>query len=536
MSLLALNSESLNFARGRARSMFSGFTAGQRVMTGLALVGMIIAAIVFMHFESKPNFQPLFTNLQSSDSGAVVSQLTAAKVPYELSNGGATVLVPASVVDKERVALAEQGLPSSGIVGFSNLEKSGFTTSQFVQQVEYQQALEGQLAQIIESIQGVRSAQVSLVVPAQSNFAIGNQPTTTASILVDLAPGVTLTSGQVQAIVHLASSATPNLSASNVTLVDNHGEVLSSPGGAALGNESSQNKQTVAYDNQLSNSLESLLNRVVGVGNAAVQVHALLNFNQQSTTITGLQTNTNGQPIIANTSQNSSTQSSTGTGAPPTGVIGATQPPIMGNGTYSSKSTTNQVTNAVGQTTNIIKQAPGQIVKTSVAVILNSNAKPRVNQTQIQSLITAAAGLNIANGDKLVVSQLPFATPNTAKATALAASAARRMLLEHIAEGVALLLLIAGMLFVALRASRRPVYHEVQVSEVSPLSSAMRSFESDRRSVLETAEQPVLSRIASSDVSHDAVFSEVNTHIKQHPAEVARLLRMWADERNDDLV
>src|SRR6202789_4079819 len=112
-------------------------------MVGLAVVALIVGGAEFMHSESKPTYQPLFTNLQASDSGAVTAQLTTNKVPFQLADGGATVLVPAADVDQERVALAEQGLPNSGTVGFSNLEKSGITTSEFVQQVEYQQALEG---------------------------------------------------------------------------------------------------------------------------------------------------------------------------------------------------------------------------------------------------------------------------------------------------------------------------------------------------------------------------------------------------------
>lgn len=534
MSLLPLNIETFNTARGRFRSAFSGFTTGQKFITGISVIGLVLVGYLFMRYESRPNYQPLFTNLRSSDSGAVVAQLTASKIPYQLSNGGATVLVPAAMVDKERVALAEQGLPSSGSVGFSTLEKGGFTTSQFIQQVEYQQALEGQLAQTIESIQGVRSAQVSLVVPTQSAFAVGPQPTTTASILVDLVPGFTLSSSQVQAIIHLAASATPNLSPSNVTLVDNHGNVLSSSGGGTSGDITAQSKQTNAYDLQLASSIENLLNRVVGVGNSAVQVHALLNFNQQSTTLTGLQTNAKGQPITANTGQSTSKQTVTGTGAAPTGVIGAGQPVVNANGNYSSLSTSSQITNAVGQITQTTKQAPGQVQKTSIAVVLNSNAKPKPNLTQVQSIINAAAGLNPANGDKLVVSELPFAVPNTTKATALAAAAAKKQLYEHIAEGAGLVLLILGMLFFALRASRRPVYREVQVTEI-PRQVNPGQFENDAIGV---RDQPVISGESSFDTQSpsDETMSQVSAQIGHHPIEVVRLLRSWADERSEDTV
>lgn len=531
MSLLPLNIETFNTARGRFRSAFSGFTTGQKVITALSLVAFVLVGYFFMHYESRPNYQPLFTNLQASDSGAVVAQLTASKIPYQLSNGGSTVSVPAAMVDKERVALAEKGLPTSGSVGFSTLEKGGFTTSQFVQQVEYQQALEGQLAQTIQSIQGVQSAQVNLVVPTQSAFAIGSQPTTTASVMVNLTPGFTLSSNQIQAIIHLVASATPNLSPSNVTLVDNHGDVLSSSGTGSLGDATSQAKQTLSYDSQLSASIENLLNRVVGVGNSAVQVHAILNFNQQSTTLKGIQTNSKGQPVTANTSQSTSKQTTNGTGTTPGGVIGAGQAPATTNGNYSTSSTSSQVTSAVGQITQTTKQAPGQVQKTSIAVVLNSNAKPKPNVAQVQQLVSAAAGLNTVAGDKLVVSTLPFVTPNTAKATAAAKSAAQRSLYEHIGEGAGLILLILAMLFFALRASRRPVYKEVQVTELPPVRQ--NSFEDDERLLRGTAPTEIPGMSVSEKVP-DMVLSQVSSQIGRNPTEVVRLLRSWADERGEE--
>ncbi|HXZ61620.1 MAG TPA: hypothetical protein VEG62_02680, partial [Acidimicrobiales bacterium] len=192
MAMLPFSRDSLNSARGRATAVLGGFTTGQKAMVVLALVAAAVGGLVFMRAESRPSYQPLFTNLQPADAGAITQQLTSAKVPYQLADNGSEVLVPAADVDQERIALAEQGLPQAGNVGFSNLEKSGVTTSDFVQQVEYQQALEAQLESTIESIQGVQSAQVSLVVPQQSDFAIGTQQTTTASILVDLSPGTVL--------------------------------------------------------------------------------------------------------------------------------------------------------------------------------------------------------------------------------------------------------------------------------------------------------------------------------------------------------
>ncbi len=277
-----------------------------------------------------------------------------------MSDGGADVLVPAADVDQERVALAEQGLPSSGTVGFSNLEKSGITTSEFVQQVEYQQALEGQLEQTIESIQGVQSAQVNLVVPQQSDFAIGNQPDDDRvdprrphrRHHVDLGPGA---GDRASRRVGDARSRRRPTSRSSTTI----GDVLSSPGGTTGGTGTSDTQQTDAYDTQLSSSIEGLLDRVVGVGNSAVQVHALLNFNQQSTTTKGLQTNAQGQPVTAQTGQTTSNSTYTGTGTPPSGVLGASQPATTTSGSGNYNTTSSQVTNAVGQVTQTVQASPG---------------------------------------------------------------------------------------------------------------------------------------------------------------------------------
>ncbi len=532
--MLPFTRDTFSSARGRAGSVLADFTLGQKAMVALALVVAVVGGVIFMRAESRPSYQPLFTNLQTADAGAITQQLTSSKIPYQLANGGTTVLVPAADVDQERIALAEQGLPQSGNVGFSNLEKSGITTSDFVQQVEYQQALESQLEQTIESIQGVQSAQVNLVVPQQSDFAIGTTQPTTASILVDLTPGTVLSSGQVQAIVHLAASSTPGLSASDVTVVDNHGDVLTAPGDTDGTSGASDAQQTDSYDNSVATSLTSLLSRVVGTGNAAVQVNAVLDFNQTQTTTNGLQTNAAGQPVSAPTGQTTSNSSYTGTGAPPAGVLGSTQPATTtgGNGTYTS--TSSQITNAVGQVTQTVKQAPGQVQKTSVAVLLNSSAARKINDATIRSLVVAAAGLNLNGGDQLVVSALPFAATNKQAAVA-AAGAGHSQLMDRAAEVGGLILLIAAMVAATVWASRRrrPLYQEIPLGEL-PTASALPlepgGIEVERDP---TGELPVVGQAAALSFGPEAVLAQVNDFVTDRPAEAAALLRLWANDRAD---
>ena len=180
MALVPISRDSLTL-RVRATSVLAGFTTGQKVMTVLAVVGVIVAGVFFMGADPTEVpasvHQPPVVGRRCHHPAADQPE---GSVPAR--RRGFTILVPAADVDQERVALAQQGLPQAGNVGFSNLEKSGITTSEFVQQVEYQQALEGQLEQTVASIEGVQSAQVNLVVPQQSDFAVGTQQATTASI------------------------------------------------------------------------------------------------------------------------------------------------------------------------------------------------------------------------------------------------------------------------------------------------------------------------------------------------------------------
>jgi flagellar M-ring protein FliF len=529
VALLPVNSGAVVDAQGRIASVLSGFTTGQKVLTVAAAVAVVVGGFLFVSAESSPSYAPLFTNLQPADAGAVTSQLTSAKIPFQLSDGGSTVSVPAAQVDQERVALAQQGLPQAGNVGFSTLEKGGITTSEFVQQVEYQQALEGQLAQTFEGIQGVRSAQVNLVVPAQSAFAVGSQPATTASIVVNLVPGTVLTSDQVSAIVHLAASSVPGLTTDNVTLVDNHGDVLNAPGQAGGGTGSSSTQLTNAYDQTLASQLTSMLALVVGSGNAAVQVHALLDFDQTQTTTNGIQTDPiTGQPVLAPTqTSNSSTTANGSSGSSgASGVLGTSQAPTGSTTGSGGTNSTSQVTNAVGQVTQTVTQAPGKPVTTSVAVLLDQKAAAHVSTAQITQLVTAAAGLKLANGDQLVVSTLPFAPP-----PAPTTSASASQLIPQAEKIGGLLLLIGLLLFVAFRFSkkRRLLYQEIPMGELTE----MVQVEDDPTGEIPVLAHAVDPEAASLELGPAAVLAQVNDFIDDRPSEAAQLLRMWAEERQN---
>src|SRR5580692_10902236 len=217
-------------ARDGMKRFASEFTTGQKAVTLAAAVAVVVGAFAFMSFSGRPNYTTLFTNLQSSDAANITSKLTTDKVPYQLADGGTTVMVPASDVDQERLSLAQAGLPATSTVGLSLLDKEGITSSNMTQQADYLQALQGELEQTIDSIQGVASSQVNVALPANQDFALNNDNPTGASVMVTMLSGQTLSSGSVEAIVHLVGSSVPNLDSGNVTVADSNGNLLAGPG------------------------------------------------------------------------------------------------------------------------------------------------------------------------------------------------------------------------------------------------------------------------------------------------------------------
>ena len=145
----------------QSRRFVDGFTPGQKAMTILGVVAVVIAGMTFMKWASKPDYAPLYTGLSSSDAGSVTSALDSAHVPYKITGGGGTILVPRQDVDKTRIDLSAKDIPSGGD-SFVLLDKQGITTDEFTRNIDYQRALQDELAKAIESIDSVAAATESI--------------------------------------------------------------------------------------------------------------------------------------------------------------------------------------------------------------------------------------------------------------------------------------------------------------------------------------------------------------------------------------
>lgn len=289
-----------------------------------ALVALIAVAVLW---SREPDYKTLFSNLDDRDGGAIVAALGQMNVPYRFSDNGSAILVPADRVYATRMQLAGQGLPRGGSVGFELMDNARFGASQFTEQINYQRGLEGELSRSIEAMNPVQRARVHLALPRQSVFVRDRQPPT-ASVLLNLYPGRTLSETQVNAISNLVASSVPELSADNVSIVDQNGRLLSAPQGEGRGMDADQLRYVREIEQRTVERILTILNPLVGPGNVHAQATADVDFSRREETSEVYRPNQEpGQAAIR--SQQTSDSRQTGPGVAQ-GVPGAlsNQPPV----------------------------------------------------------------------------------------------------------------------------------------------------------------------------------------------------------------
>jgi flagellar M-ring protein FliF len=407
------------------------------IVAGAAAIAILVAMVLW---AKSPDYRTLYSNLSDQDGGAIVTQLTQMNIPYRFADNGGALEVPADKVHELRLRLAQQGLPKGGAVGFELLDQEKFGISQFSEQVNYQRALEGELARTIETLGPVKSARVHLAMPKPSLF-VREQKSPSASVTVNLEPGRALDEGQISAVTHLVSSAVAGLPPGNVTLVDQSGHLLTQSNTAGRDLNDAQLKYAADVESRLQRRIEAILGPVVGNSNVHAQVTAQIDFSNKEQTEEQYSPNGDAAQAVMRSRQiNTSEQVG---GAYPGGVPGAlsNQPapanaaPILrrrpisrtvskiisrppqrrerGPRTSSRNETTNY---EVDRTIRHTKLNVGDIQRLSVAVVVNyktlADGKPlpltAEQMKQIENLTREAMGYSEKRGDTLNVVNSPF--------------------------------------------------------------------------------------------------------------------------------
>jgi flagellar M-ring protein FliF len=411
----------------------------------LAGVAAAIAAAIWLVLWSQgQNYSVLYGQLSERESGQVMDALTAAGIEFKLSPSGA-VSVPETKVQEARIRLASQGLPQSDSMGIEMIQKdSALGNSTLMESARYQSVLETELARTIIKVQGVQSVRVHLALPKPSVF-LRDAHKATASVMLQLYPGRRLDPGQVAAVVHLVASSVPELSANDVTVVDQAGSLLNSPDENAEAAASTRHfEQTRKLEESYQQRITELLEPMLGPGRVRATVTADMdytvteetheNYDPQKTAVRSEQTSnemrkngdgsegipgalsnqppgTSGAPVIpgAATPGNPVT--------PPSAAAGAASAANSGPSSSAQRSTRNF---EVDRTLSYVKQPVGTLKRLNVGVVLDDWQKidadgkvttAPMSDTDIKrfsQLIKESIGLKDDRGDQINVLNQAF--------------------------------------------------------------------------------------------------------------------------------
>jgi flagellar M-ring protein FliF len=415
--------------------------APQQLLAAMGGAAIAIAlAVGGWMWSTTPDYKVLYSNLNDRDGGAIIASLQQMNVPYKFAEGGGALLVPAPLVHDTRLRLASQGLPKGGLVGFELMEGQRFGSSQFLEHVNYQRGLEGELSRSIQAVQAVQSARVHLALSRATSF-LREQAKPSASVLVHLHPGRTLDPMQVAAIVHLVSNSVPELSTKNITVVDQNGTLLSGEG-AGAGPDNLDTKQ-LKYRRDMEHGyvqrVESILMPLLGAGNVKAQVSADLDFSEIEQAEEMYKPNQKPEEAAVRAQQTSESTNAQANG--PSGVPGAltNQPPTptaapmnaqpgQNTGAAATTAATNQrrdssVSYEVDKSIRHTKIAQGRVKRLSVAVVVNNRTvtdaegkattKPfsDAEKEQLTELVKGVIGFDKERGDTVSVINSAFTTP-----------------------------------------------------------------------------------------------------------------------------
>jgi flagellar M-ring protein FliF len=410
----------------------NGLLQGLRALgpTRIAALGIVAVGlfglVAFLAIRAgQPPMALLYADLDTRDSAAVVQSLERQRVPYRLEGNGGRIMVPVEQVARVRLALASEGLPTGGSVGYEIFDRSdSLTTSSFQQGINQVRALEGELARTIRQLQGVRAVRVHLVLPRREPFA-RQQAEAQASIVLTMSGPQRLDREQVQAIVHLAAAAVQGLKPANISVVDSRGSLLARGGQAVSGLGLAMNADEVrrAHEIRLARAVEELLERTLGVGRVRVEATVEMDFDRITESRESFDPD---QQVARSTS--SVTEQSRGQDRQQNVTVGNNlpNPEPQNAGSMNEESRTEETTNfEIGRTLRqIVREAP-QLRRQSIAVLVDGamarpegggaaawRARTPEELAQITALVRGAVGFDEARGDKVEVVNLRFAEPD----------------------------------------------------------------------------------------------------------------------------
>ncbi len=528
----------------QSHSLWSGLGRVQRwAILGIAALTLLLLLGLTL-WGHRPDLTTLYANLNPADAGTIVEQLKASRVTYRLEDGGTRILVPSSVVHETRIKLATAGLPQGGGVGFELFDRSNFGATDFVQKLNYQRALQGELARTIAQIREVRQARVHIVLPQPTVFSDREKPTT-ASVVLGLQPGARLTPEQVRAIVHLVSGSVEGLDADHVTVIDSAGRMLSQRADRGVGaGGANQLEYQVSLEAELQRRVQSMLEEVLGPGKASVRVAAQVEFSS------GERTEERVDPNTVIRSEQRTTDTTRGSSMRPTGVVGST--PYAGGSvaTASGTSTTTDtlkeqesIQYEVGRVVERRTLVAGELKRLTVAVLVDPPYKlvagpkgterkvpqprPPAEMEKLKTMVMKAVGYSAQRGDEVEVAELPFDTSAMERERIVAEQVERTAfwwsLVKPASTGLAVLLVLIFVLrpLLALLRSQVRLGRRLDVTESATVTApSAAQIKARAMAALNPAQ---LLKVKE----REELQGRVGEMARSNPQQMAQLLRTW---------
>jgi flagellar M-ring protein FliF len=410
---------------------------------GIVLLASVATFGSLIYWNSTPDYQVLFSNLSQEDAGEMVAKLKEKKILFQLSPSGTSILVPKETVYDVRLALTAEGLPKGGGVGFEVFDRTTLGVTDFVQKLNYQRAMQGELARTIKQIKEVEQARVHIVTPKESLF-VDEQKKPTASVFLKTRTGMGLSASQVEGIVHLVASAVEGLEPNHITVVDTSGRVLSKRNDTSILGQMTTNQ--LEYQRNLEEGykkkIQGMLEEVLGLNKAIARVSADIDFQQIDITEERYDPNSvvrSEQKNTERSSMNSGTKTvetktektgelptAKGRVQPPLEAISKAPAPVTAPFQNNQSERQNEIRNfEISKINKHIKNPVGSLKKLSAAVVIDGNykevadakgggktkqftARSPEEMEKLENIVKTAMGYDEKRGDQVEVINMPF--------------------------------------------------------------------------------------------------------------------------------
>lgn len=532
------------------RDFFKSLSGARKAALVFTAFFVVTSFVALFFWAGETAYEVLGTNFTTEDSTNVMRFLREKKIPFKVENDGKTIKVPPEAIYDLRLELATIGLPQASVVGYEVFDKQSFGTTSFVQKLNKKRALEGELMRTINNLKGVKRSRVHLALPDKAAFE-EDQKKSTASVVLDLDPGTSITEKQIVGISRLISSAIEGMELSDVTIVDANGKLLSKNTSDPLAQFTAsmldiQQKKEGEYEKRV----QEILSKVVGEGKVVAKVSLDLDFTQQSETQT--QFDSEGSAVK---SEQKESQVMDGSRPLPNGAPGAaSNTPGPAAATPEVRSNTQKVFEtknyAVPERVTRSTKPVGSIKKMSVAVLLDgmyvkdANAKsaedaPMVYQkwsdeklNEFKSIVASSVGIDLKRGDSLEVKNIEFRKEDIENADAQIAAFERRKMLMHMIQYAVLGLAIA-LFFVFVV---RPFVKWLTDNTVDNMESFLPKTieELERMQVndpglgtMEDAIPVIVDKVDPEKVEGEMIKEKVVTLVEGNPHKAAMILHEW---------